>query len=660
MSVHSLEALLKEKVFCAGHYDVVVIGAGHAGCEAAAAASRLGCRTALFTLHLDALANMPCNPNIGGTAKGQLVREIDALGGIMGQMADQECIQFRMLNQSKGPAVLSPRAQQDRTAYQRRMKAYLEQLPNLDMIQGEIASVVWRENPKGQKVVEGVRTTVGTLYTATCVILATGTFLMSRVIIGDSLLPQGPDGLPRTTQLSDSLREMGLTLKRFKTGTPPRFHKETLDFSQMELQEADPEPHPFSYVNEEKRDWQPKASLPCYLTWSSEESRQLIEENIHRSPLYSGVIEGIGPRYCPSFEDKIVKFPTHGRHHIFMEPTGLDTQEYYASGLSSSMPEDIQRALMKTIPGLEKAHLMRLAYAIEYDLIESTELNLSLESCLVSGLFSAGQINGSSGYEEAACQGLMAGINAARKVQGKEPVILDRSQGYLGVLIDDLVTKGTQEPYRLMTSRAEYRLAIRQDNADWRLTPTGYQVGLISQERWERFQAKWQRIQQEVQRLKETPLRQNPQVRDWMASVGTAQTEGSLSLADLLRRPEISIQQLRQVDPNPTPISWPDAEDLPAAFLTPAELFEVSVMIKYEGYIRVENERIAQFRKMEAREIPENFPYDDLKGLKIEAIQKLKAHRPRSIGQAGRISGVSPADLAILTVALTDFERRSS
>lgn len=645
-----------ERVWAA-RYDVIVVGAGHAGCEAAIAAARLGCKTALLTMSLDALANMPCNPNIGGTAKGQLVREIDALGGAMGIIADRQMIQFRMLNRSKGPAVLSPRAQEDRRAYQTEMKSYLEEVDNLYLVQEEVIDLIWQEGEE-KKEIEGVKTRLGRLFKAPKVILCNGTFLNSRIIIGEAIYQSGPDGLPASIGLSDSLRELGIPLKRFKTGTPGRFHKRSLDFSVMERQEAEEPAQPFSFLNDE-RPWQPKAALPCFVTWTNEESKEIIEKNIDRSPLFSGVVEGIGPRYCPSFEDKIVKFPDRSRHHVFLEPTGMDTAEYYASGLSSCMPADVQMDLLKTIPGMEDAEVTRLAYAIEYDLVDPTTLQLSLESTYVIGLYFAGQMNGSSGYEEAAGQGLMAGINAARSLQGKEPVILDRSTAYIGVLIDDLVTKGTDEPYRMMTSRAEYRLVLRQDNADRRLTPLGREIGLVDDERWDNFTAKQERIEREVKRLRETHIKAGERLYEFLKEKGSAVREGGLSLAELLRRPELSYQDLAAIDEERPRVCLPSEAEEGEFFLTPADVFSVEVDIKYEGYIKVEEDRAKRFRKLEKRLIPEGFDYDSLKGIKQEARQKLKERRPNSLGQASRISGVSPADLSVLIVAVKAWERRA-
>lgn len=649
---HSLENRLAQGAYLADSFDLIVVGAGHAGIEAAMASATLGFKTALFTLHIDALANMPCNPNIGGTAKGQLVREIDALGGVMGKMADRHTIQFRMLNRSKGPAVLSPRAQQDRWKYQADMRKLLENTPHLSLIQSEVTELIWREQD-GKKKIEGVVSKLGSLYAAPKVILATGTFLRSKVIVGEAIYPSGPDGLPPADQLSQSLRDMGLTIKRFKTGTPGRFHRRSLKLEETTVQAADREITPFSFDNEEDPDWQPLASVVCYLTYSTPESKRVIEDNIERSPLYSGLVEGVGPRYCPSFEDKIVKFPQRERHHIFLEPCGLDSVEIYASGLSSSMPEDVQRELVKTIPGMEEAEFIRFAYAIDYDLLDAREVDLSLEVRAVEGLYAAGQILGSSGYEEAAATGLIAGINACQSLKGEQAIILDRSQAYIGVLIDDLVMKGTEEPYRMMTSRAEYRLLLRQDNADRRLTAIGRRVGLISDSRWARFRAKQKRIEEECRRLEETRIKPGPELSGFLEARESAPAPNGASLAELLRRPELTYQDLAVLDPGRPPICWPVEAEAATGFLSPVDCYNVEVEVKYAGYIRMEEERIAHFRKMEKRLIPQDFDYNAIAGLKLEAKQKLTAQRPRSVGQASRISGISPADISVLILALS-------
>ncbi len=635
----------EQKINYAAEYDVIVIGAGHAGTEAAFAAARLGHKTALFTITLESIVNLPCNPNIGGTAKGQLVREIDALGGEMGKAADQQTIQFRMLNSSKGPAVISPRAQIDRKAYQAEMKQRLEQQENLFLIQSEIIDLLVETPASSKPAVVGVVAKDGMIYRAQKVILATGTFLESKVIIGDAVMDSGPDGFAPSKGLSAALKNLGIPLKRFKTGTPVRINGRSLDFSKCEIQNSDEIAVPFSFENDEDITWQIKAKLPCYMTWTSEATKKLILDNIDRSPLYSGVIKGIGPRYCPSIEDKYVKFPTHESHHVFLEPTGLNTGEYYASGLSSSMPQDVQRAMLKTIPGLENAEIMRIGYAIEYDLIDPTTLKLSLESRLVDNLFFAGQINGSSGYEEAAGQGLLAGINAARSIDNKEALILKRSDSYIGVLIDDLVTKGTDEPYRMMTSRAEYRLILRQDNADRRLTEIGHDIGLISEERYQMYLAKKQRIDAEIKRLKNTRIPYDALLNQILAEKNSAVKSGNVSLAELLRRPEIKYRDLAPVDPARPALNYADA-------------FSVEVEIKYEGYINVELERIRRFKKMENKRIPRDLDYFAISGLRVEAQQKLHDLEPLSIGQAGRISGVSPADISVLLVALEERKRR--
>lgn len=654
---HSLKDRIAEGAYLADSFDIIVVGAGHAGCEAALVGAKRGYKTSLFTLHIEAIANMACNPNIGGTAKGQLVREIDALGGAMGIVADQNTIQFRMLNRSKGPAVLSMRAQQDRRGYQNKMRKLLESQEHLYLIQNEITELLWREE-NGRKVIEGVVSSLGTIYQAKKVILATGTFMRAKVIIGESIIDEGPDGLPPAREISKSVEALGLELKRFKTGTPGRFHKRSLDYEKLSTQAAEEPAEPFSFVNEDDPEWQPLAALDCYLTYSSEASKKIIQDNIHRSPLYSGLIEGVGPRYCPSFEDKIVKFPERERHHIFLEPVGLESAEIYASGLSSSMPEDVQRALLKTVPGMENAEIMRFAYAIEYDLLDSLELYLSLELKRVSGLYACGQIIGSSGYEEAAATGLVAGINAVASLQESEVFIPDRSASYIGVLIDDLITKGTNEPYRMMTSRAEYRLLLRQDNADRRLTPLGRKFGLISDERWRNFLAKQERIKRELERLENTRISPQASLEEFLLKHNSALPSGGISLAELLKRPELSYEDLAEIDDNRPPLKHAcEAEDA-EVFITPVDAYNVEVEIKYAGYIKMEEERIARFQKMEKRIIPQDFDYSGIAGLKIEARQKLSQHRPHSVGQAARISGISPADISVLLLALSQHEGR--
>jgi len=617
-------------------YDVIVVGAGHAGCEAALAAARMGAKTAIFTMNLDSIANMPCNPNIGGTAKGHLVREIDALGGEMGKCADKTLIQSRTLNTAKGPAVYSLRAQIDRRSYQREMKHTLELQENLHLCQAEIVNLVIKDNK-----VEGVITHIGSFFPAKTVILTTGTYLKGRIIIGDVTYEAGPDGLLPARSLSESLKKHGIELRRFKTGTPARINRRSIDFSKMIEQPGDEPIVPFSFETEKIE----REQVSCYLIYSTEETHRIIRENLHRSPLYSGVIEGIGPRYCPSFEDKIVKFSDKERHQIFIEPMGLDTEEIYLQGFSTSMPEDVQHAMIRSLPGLENAQIMRYAYAIEYDCINPTDLKLSLEFKKIDGLFSAGQINGSSGYEEAAAQGIMAGINAALKVQGKEPLILDRSQAYIGVLIDDLVTKGTNEPYRMMTSRAEYRLHLRQDNADARLTPIGYKIGLISEERYQKFLKKQKAIQDEIERLKKKTIPPSEKVIEFLDKHNSSRIMSGIKLYDLLKRPEITYGMLREIDD--------EMPDLPASVTE-----EVSILIKYEGYIAKQMQQIEQFKKMEEKLIPEDINYDEINGLRIEARQKLSKFRPRSLGQASRISGVSPADISVLVIYLNALGRR--
>lgn len=622
------------EAFIGGEYDVIVVGAGHAGCEAALASARLGMKTAVFSLNLDSIANMPCNPNIGGTAKGQLVREIDALGGQMGLSADATFIQSRILNRAKGPAVYSLRAQIDRRAYQQHMKHVLETQENLDVKQAEVTEIL----TEGKKV-RGIRVLTGTVYLAKAVILTTGTYLKGRIIIGNTSYNSGPDGLFPANRLSDSLKALGIELMRFKTGTPARVNRRSIDFSKMEEQPGDPVITPFSFMHDEiKRD-----QVSCYLVHTNQETHRIIRENLHRSPLYGGEIKGVGPRYCPSIEDKIVRFADRESHQVFIEPMGLNTEEMYVQGMSTSMPEDVQIKMLRTLPGLENVSIMRPAYAIEYDCINPTQLKLSLEFKEIDGLFSAGQINGSSGYEEAAAQGIIAGINAALKLKGKEPLILDRSQAYIGVLIDDLVTKGTAEPYRMMTSRAEYRLWLRQDNADMRLTPIGREIGLVSDDRYERFLRKKEAIEAEMKRLKETVINPGEAVNRFLAEHGSAGLKTGIRLYDLLKRPEIEYEHLKALGYG--------------AELSREVMEQVTISIKYEGYLNKQMQQIELFKRMEERRLPENIDYDSIKGLSTEARQKLGKLRPESLGQASRISGVSPSDISVLLVYLESLKR---
>ncbi|NLM57975.1 MAG: tRNA uridine-5-carboxymethylaminomethyl(34) synthesis enzyme MnmG [Clostridium sp.] len=625
--------------FIAGEYDVAVIGAGHAGCEAALASARLGMKTVVFAINLDSIANMPCNPHIGGTAKGHLVREIDALGGEMGKNTDKTFIQSKILNSAKGPAVFSLRAQVDRRMYQIEMKNTLEKQENLDIKQAEIVEII-SEEVEGKKVVKGVKTHTGSEYKCKVIIVATGTFLKGRIIIGDVSYSGGPDGLFPANKLSDSLRELGIELLRFKTGTPARINKRSIDFSKMEEQPGDERIVPFSFETGEIE----KEQVSCYLTYTNSETHRIIKENLHRSPLYSGVIEGIGPRYCPSIEDKIVRFKDKESHQVFVEPMGLNTQEMYLQGMSTSLPEDVQIEMIKTLPGLENASVMRSAYAIEYDCIDSTQLKLSLELQNVEGLFFAGQVNGTSGYEEAAAQGIIAGINAAMKIKGKEPLILDRSQAYIGVLIDDIVTKGTREPYRMMTSRSEYRLLLRQDNADLRLTPIGYKIGLISEERYRKFEEKRRLIDEEIERVKKVNIPPSEKVNKFLKSKGSTTIKTGVKLADLLRRPELDYDSLEEIDEGRPSLSYEVRE-------------QVSISVKYEGYIKRQLEQVEQFKKLEGRKLDKNINYDEIKGLRLEARQKLNKIKPESVGQASRISGVSPADISVLLVYLEQKRR---
>ena len=616
--------------YFAGKYDVIVIGAGHAGIEAGLASARLGCKTAVFTINLDWIGNMPCNPSIGGTSKGHLVREIDALGGEMGKAADKYCLQSRMLNLGKGPAVHSLRAQIDRREYSKGMKHVLELEKNLDVRQAEIVDLT-----KDKNGIWHAKTKLDAIFETKAVILATGTFLGGRVYIGEFSYESGPDGMFPATELSESLKKFNIPLRRFKTGTPSRVNRQSVDFSKMEIQLGDEHTVPFSFETENA----PENKVACHITYTNEKTKEVILENLHRSPMYSGKIEGKGPRYCPSFEDKIVRFADKERHQLFIEPCGLETEEMYLQGLSSSLPEDVQLDFIHTIPGLEKAQVMRTAYAIEYDCVDPTALKATLEFNAIGGLYGAGQFNGSSGYEEAAAQGLVAGINAALKIQGREPLVLDRGGSYIGTLIDDLVTKGCSDPYRMMTSRSEYRLVLRQDNADVRLTPVGYEIGLISEERYKKFLEKQQMVAEETKRIKETSIHATDELQRILENCGTAPLAKGCKMVELLKRPQVTYKDLEPVDE-----TRPDY---------PYEVFEqVEIAVKYEGYIVRQEQQIKEMRRIECKKIPENLDYTSLKGLRLEAVEKLSKIRPQNLGQASRISGVNPADITALNIIL--------